>query len=151
MNENLEIERKFLVESNEWKSEVTGSIEIEQGYIDLPEGNKLRIRVTKNSLGKEGYITMKTNIKDLKFTRVEYESLIDESVATAILSKCLKTIKKTRHFVDHEGFEFSIDDFHGSGLLLAEIELNSEGQEFPIPKWLGEEVSYSEEYFNCNM
>ena len=63
------------------------------------------------------------------------------------------TIDKTRHYVEYKGFTWEVDEFHGdnNGLVVAEIELESEDEDFEIPDWAGEEVTPDERYYNMNL
>lgn len=141
----LEIERKFLVTNDTWKREVNGSTVIKQGYLNSTPERTVRIRVR----GEKGYLTIKG--KNESLTRKEFEYEIPLKEAEQLLELCEKPIiEKTRHLVQQGNFTWEIDVFDGynQGLTVAEIELESEEQQFKIPNWIGKEVSNDARYYN---
>jgi adenylate cyclase len=142
-----EIERKFLVKGDAWR---TGAGEpIRQGYLhNQPEG-VIRVR-TK---GQRAYLTIKGNKSGI--TRLEFEYEIPADEANQILDTlCMKPlIEKVRHEVYVGGFKWEVDEFLGenAGLVVAEIELVDEDQDFPKPDWVGSEVSEDFRYHNANL
>lgn len=142
----LEIERKFLVTGN-FEQDAFKSIRITQGYISLDPERIVRIRRTDD----KAYLTIKSMAGKSGITRFEWEKEISPEDADMLLKLCVQgVIDKTRFFVDIENKTFEVDVFHGDneGLIIAEIELNSESENFPKPAWLGEEVSFDERYYN---
>ena len=140
----LEIERKFLLASADWRSEVSHSEDMRQGYLG-GDGVSLRIRIA----GKAAWL----NIKELRqgASRREFEYLVPLDDALQLMDLAREgRIEKTRHYVPHQGFTWEIDEFRGAnaGLVVAEIELAEIGQDFPRPPWLGEEVTEQERYYN---
>lgn len=145
----VEIERKFLVDKSKWeKARPKVGAKIIQGYILKTREKTVRIRIK----GDSGLITIKGETKGI--SRPEFEFLIPKSEAEEILNEfCPKTIIKIRYELMFDGFVWEIDEFESpkAGLILAEIELSNENQEFLKPDWLGKEVSNEPEYFNANM
>ncbi|MBU2513339.1 CYTH domain-containing protein [bacterium] len=143
----IEIERKFLVKDNNWRG-VEGT-RFRQGYLNREIDRTVRVRIA----GDHGFITIKG--KTTKATRPEFEYEIPLKDAEEMLDTlCLRPlIEKTRYLVEFEGAIFEVDEFTGenSGLVIAELELNTESQPFPKPDWLGEEVTNDPRYFNSNL
>jgi adenylate cyclase len=142
-----EIERKFLVKGESWRA--GAGMVIRQGYLHNEIEGTVRIR-TK---GERAYLTIKGSTTGI--TRLEFEYEIPVEEANQILDElCLKPlIEKTRYEVHLGGFKWEIDEFLGEndGLVVAEIELEDESQEFPRPDWLGMEVSEDFRYQNANL
>ena len=144
-----EIERKFLVNGDHWRSNVDPGSFYRQGYLSLDEARSVRIRVA----GNKAWINVKGKIST--FSRHEYEYAIPAQDAQELLENlCLKPlIEKTRYRLVFSDLVWEIDEFNGanSGLIIAEVELQSEEQEFESPHWLGEEVSHDPRYLNINL
>jgi adenylate cyclase len=142
-----EIERKFLVIGDAWHSE-DGTL-IRQGYMHNDVNGTVRVR-TK---GERAYLTIKGGL--IGITRTEFEYKIPLADANQMLDQLCQgpLIEKIRHEVHIEGFIWEIDEFLGenTGLVVAEIELKNEDQEFPKPDWLGQEVSQDARYLNANL
>jgi CYTH domain-containing protein len=142
-----EIERKFLLKNDKWKKTAKSEY-ICQGYMRTEKG-AVRVRI----FGEKAFITIKG--KTEKITRKEFEYEIPVADARELLDNFCERpyIEKTRNKIEFKGFEWIVDEFHGenAGLLLAELELDSEDQEFPVPEWIGEEVSGDPRYFNSNL
>ena len=143
---NNEIERKFLLKNSDWKKIADAGICIKQGYLNSSTRLTTRIR-TK---GNQGFITIKG--KTIGISRAEFEYEIPFEDALNLLKLCQNSIiEKTRFEVKIENQSWEIDVFEGEnqGLIVAEIELNSETESFEKPEWLGEEVSFENKYFNA--
>lgn len=144
-----EIERKFLVTNDSWKKEVTSTAEYTQGYLATERSCSIRIRVEQNRAS--------LNIKSatLGISRNEYDYPIPLSEANEILQDlCIKPLlKKTRYHVPHGTHVWEIDVFDGDnkGLVVAEIELETQDELFSRPDWLGEEVSDDPRYYNVRL
>ena len=151
MSKLIEIERKFLP-SNSFKiSEIEKlsqrKYHIAQGYISNDPERTVRIRTKAD----KGYITIKGISNKNGATRFEWEKEISANEAIELLQLCQKgTIIKTRYEVLFEGNVFEIDVFENEnkGLIIIEIELESENQIFDKPLWLGKEVTTDFRYFN---
>ena len=143
-----EIERKYLVISDEWRG-LSEGIMYRQGYLSSQKKRIVRIR----TIHDKGFVTIKGMNSGI--TRAEYEYEIPLADANEMLdSLCLKPlIEKKRYKIIYEGLTWEVDEFFSEnlGLIIAEIELKSEDQKIPKPKWLGEEVSYQSKYFNANL
>lgn len=144
-----EIERKFLVRNDSWRASVRKSTPFHQGYLCTETERNVRVR-TK---GDKAVLTIKGKAEGLR--RLEFEYAIPMSDAETILDTlCLPTvIQKTRHLVDHGGLVWEIDEFAGAneGLVVAEVELESEDQQVDLPPWVGDEVSDDPKYLNANL
>ena len=144
----IEIERKFLVKSDQFKVEAFTQNKIAQGYLSsLPE-RTVRIRIKAN----KGFITIKGIGQQGGMSRFEWENEIPLDEAQQLLTLCEKgKIEKTRFEIKSGDHIFEVDEFYGEneGLVMAEIELKSETDSFKIPDWLGEEVTNDERYYNA--
>lgn len=144
----IEIERKFLLKNDMWRSLARGT-KYRQGYLNSTKERTVRVRTIDDS----GYLTIKGPNKGA--TRVEYEYDIPERDATAMLNDlCEKPIiEKNRHKIDFAGLVWEVDEFFGenTGLIVAEVELESEDQRFEKPEWIGDEVTGDPKYYNANL
>ncbi len=143
----LEIERKFLVGSNDYKLSAK-AVDIKQAYLSVDENMAIRVRL-------EG-IQASINIKSKKSERVnhEFEYVIPLDEAQSLIRMSLyPIIEKTRHMVEYKGKAWEVDEFHGynAELTVAEIELDDENEAFEKPPWLGEEVTADYRYLNSNL
>lgn len=141
-----EIERKFLVTGDDWRS--APGKPYKQGYLSLDPERIVRVR----RAGEKAFITVKGSTEGV--TRAEYEYAIPPDEAEEMLALCAgAVIDKTRHVVEFGGKKWEVDDFQGdnAGLVVAEIELKSEDEEFARPPWLGREVSDDDRYFNASL
>ena len=144
----VEIERKFLVTSEEFKSEATTKHEIAQGYLNSNPDRTVRIRIK----GESGFITIKGKSNETGTTRFEWETEISLLEAKPLLLLCEKgVIHKTRYEITVGKHVFEVDEFHGDneGLIIAEIELSNENEHFKKPDWLGKEVTNDIRYYNA--
>ncbi|MBU3917696.1 CYTH domain-containing protein [bacterium] len=143
-----EIERKFLLKNDSWRENAVGT-GFRQGYLPTRDECVVRVRIA----GYNAYLTIKG--RNVGISRLEFEYAIPVSEADSMLDKlCVKPIiEKTRYNVSHEGLLWEIDVFTGEneGLILAEIELNTEEQQIQLPEWIGEEVSEDPKYYNSNL
>ncbi|WP_417847483.1 CYTH domain-containing protein [Thalassoglobus sp.] len=141
----VEIERKFLVLKSYQQGE---PILYRQGYLSREPGRTVRIRVA----GESAWITIKSSTQN--FSRQEFEYPIPLPDAQELLLLCVGSIvEKYRWRVPHGKHVWEVDEFLGdnSGLIVAEIELNSEDELFDLPPWIGEEVSSDMRYHNSNL
>lgn len=144
----VEIERKFLVENNDWeKLPRVLYVVIDQGYLMQDDDHVLRIR----TFGREGWLTIKS--ANAGMTRMEYEYPIRYGDALVLLNKCRTRITKERIGIIVGEQEWTIDVFGGKnqGLVLAEIELESEDTELKLPEWIGVEVTAHKQYYNADL
>jgi len=143
----IEIERKFLVNSDAFKKESYASYTIKQGFLNSDKLRTVRVRI-KND---KGYLTVKGKSTANGLSRFEWEKEISKSDAEALLQLCEPgIIDKTRYEVRSNAHIFEIDEFYGDneGLIVAEVELNSENESYKKPDWLGEEVTGDIKYYN---
>lgn len=141
-----EIERKFLVRGNGWRT--NAGIHVVQGYLSREKEHTVRIRLT----GTKAFISVKSTTVGASRPEFEYEIPVDDG--EQLLKFCTKPlIEKTRHIVEYGGITWEIDEFHGvnTGLVIAEVELKSEEQSFERPPWLGTEVTEDPLYYNSNL
>lgn len=144
----IEIERKFLVTSSTFKSEAFTKKRIKQGYLSAVPERTVRVR-TK---GEQAFLTIKGASNESGMSRYEWEKEITVLEAESLLLLCEKgIIDKTRYEVKIGKHVYEIDEFHGEneGLIMAEIELNSESEIFEKPLWLGKEVTNDKRYYNA--
>lgn len=145
----LEIERKFLVKGD-FKSHAYGHEEIMQGYLSSVPERTVRVR-TK---GDKAYLTIKGIGNESGTSRYEWEKEIPVDEARELIKLCEPgVIDKMRYYVKSGKHTFEVDEFSGEnkGLIIAEIELNSEDEEFDKPDWLGEEVTGDQRYYNASL
>ncbi|MGD9081319.1 MAG: CYTH domain-containing protein [Desulfobacterales bacterium] len=141
-----EIERKFLVREGSWRNEK--GTRYRQGYLSSVKERVVRVR----TINDKGYLTIKG--LTVGASRLEFEYEIPRQDTDLLLGICEKPlIEKIRFKVEEKGFVWEIDEFLGEnqGLIVAEIELESENQDFPKPDWVLEEVTGDPRYFNSNL
>ena len=144
---NIETERKFLVKDTSYKAEATESHRLTQGYICKDSGRTVRVRLWDD----RAVLTIKGPGSASGMSRYEWEKEISAEDARDLFLLCRDgIIDKTRHIVPADGKIFEVDEFHGenAGLVMAEIELASEDEEFTRPAWLGKEVTGDRRYYN---
>jgi adenylate cyclase len=143
----IEIEKKFLVLNNSFKTAAFAKNRIAQGYLSSVPERTVRVRIK----GDKGYLTIKGTSNDTGMSRFEWEKEIPVEEAQQLLLLCEKgVIDKTRFEVKIGNHIFEVDEFYGEneGLIIAEIELDSETETFEKPHWLGEEVTNDKRYYN---
>ena len=148
----IEIERKFLIIGDDWRTQVEKSVRMAQGYLNdmqaLRAGSQkasVRVRIA----GSQAFLNMKS--RELGHTRQEFDYEIPMADAEDLLKLCVGgLIDKTRHYVRHAGFLWEIDVFEGenAGLQVAEIELPSADTVFERPDWAGRQVTDELRYYN---
>jgi adenylate cyclase len=145
----LEIERKFLIRSEEWREKVTSRELLRQGYLSSGSQCSIRARVA----GEQAWLNLKARRSGM--TRLEFEYPIPVEDANQILNELARgpILEKYRHLIPAGDYVWEVDEFLGAnaGLIVAEIELPSEGAQFERPSWLGEEVTEDERYYNFNL
>jgi adenylate cyclase len=143
----VEIERKFLVSSNAFKEEAFTQNRIKQGYLSAVPERTVRVRIK----GEKGFLTIKGISNESGLSRFEWEKEIPVDEAEKLLLLCeAGVIDKTRFEIKMGGHIFEVDEFYGEneGLVMAEIELESESETFEKPVWLGQEVTNDKRYYN---
>ncbi|MBK5719708.1 CYTH domain-containing protein [Dysgonomonas sp. Marseille-P4677] len=145
----LEIERKFLVIGN-YKQYAYADEEIVQGYLSSIAERTVRIRIK----GDKAYITIKGISNESGLSRYEWEKEIPVNEAHELIKLCEPgIIDKVRYYVRNGERTFEVDEFRGDndGLVIAEIELDSESEVFDRPTWLGDEVTGDIRYYNASL
>lgn len=142
-----EIERKFLVSGDSWRG--SEGVMVRQGHLSLDKERVVRVRTA----GEKGFLTIKGKAEGLTRPEYEYEIPIQDA------EEMLKTvctghlIEKIRYYVEYEGLTWEIDEFKGEnqGLVVAEVEIETEDQPIVKPDWVGDEVSGDTRYLNVNL
>lgn len=147
---SLEIERKFLVNGNDYVKAAYDRYGIVQGYIAHQNGNTVRIRITDT----DAILTIKGPSDEKGMSRYEWNHKIDVEDAKELLALCGSgLIEKTRYLVHSGPHVFEVDEFHGDneGLVVAEVELQSETEPFERPEFIGQEVTGDRRYYNSHL
>ena len=143
-----EIERKYLIDNDSWREGAYGTT-YRQGYLSTVKERTVRVR----TINEKGFLTIKGIT--IGATRMEFEYEIPAAEATEMLDElCEKPIiEKTRYKIPHAGLTWEVDEFAGvnQGLIVAEVELESEAQAIDLPPWAGKEVSGDPRYYNANL
>ncbi|WP_405400395.1 CYTH domain-containing protein [Maribacter sp. Asnod2-G09] len=146
----IEIERKFLVKSDDYKSEATSKTRIVQGFLNTDPSRTVRVRIK----GDLGFINVKGKSNKTGTSRFEWEKEISVEEAESLLKLCEKGIlNKTRYEITIGNHVYEVDEFYddNEGLTVAEIELNDENESFQKPAWLGIEVTGEVKYYNSQI
>ncbi|MDO6471304.1 CYTH domain-containing protein [Maribacter sp. 1_MG-2023] len=146
----IEIERKFLVKSDDYKSEAASKTRIVQGFLNTDPNRTVRVRIK----GDLGFITVKGKSNETGTSRFEWEKEISVEEAESLLKLCEKGIlNKTRYEITIGNHVYEVDEFYddNEGLTVAEIELNDENESFQKPAWLGIEVTGEVKYYNSQI
>ena len=147
---SVEIERKFLVKNDDFKNKSYQKKSIQQGFLNSDKNRVVRIRITDDT----AFITVKGKSNTSGTTRFEWEKEIKKEDGEKLLLLCEPSlIEKTRYYVKKRNHVFEADEFFGDnlGLIVAEIELNSENEVFEKPSWLGKEVTGIVKYYNSSL
>lgn len=148
--EHLEIERKFLVNSETFKQQATSQTRIVQGFLNTDPERTVRVRIR----GEKGFLTVKGASNESGTTRFEWETEISVAEAANLIDLCEAGIlEKVRFEVPLGKHNFEVDEFLGEnkGLILAEVELSHEDERFERPDWLGQEVTGQVQYYNSQL
>lgn len=144
----IEIERKFLVGGDGWRRQAASQTRFSQGYLCRDPARTVRVRIA----GDAAFLTIKGATTGA--TRAEFEYAVPLADAQQLLAMCDgPVVEKVRHLCPFEGMTWEVDEFLGAnaGLVVAEIELDTEGQAFARPAWLGAEVTGDARYVNANL
>ncbi len=144
----IEIERKFLVKSDAFLKLFKTQNRIVQGYLSSVPERTVRVRIK----GEKGFLTIKGKSNESGLSRMEWEKEIDVKEAELLLQICESgVIDKVRYEIEVGKHTIEVDVFEGEnkGLILAEIELQTENELFEKPEWLGKEVTGNERYYNA--
>jgi CYTH domain-containing protein len=148
----MEIERKYLVQGENYKQMAVAHHHIRQGYISREKTGTVRVRISDD----KAFLTIKGKPAAGHFARYEWEQEIDVTDAKELLKLCQGTIiDKTRWIIPatEAGLKWEVDEFHGKheGLIVAEIELEHEQQVVALPSFIDKEVTDDPRYYNANM
>ena len=144
---NIEIERKFLLLNNLWKSEAIG-VHYKQAYLNEKGDNTIRVRIE----GNQAKLTIKSKATNISRMEFEYDIPMEDAEKLFLIAKT-PAVEKYRYKIEYAGNIWEVDEFLGDneGLVIAEIELKSENQPFQKPSWIGMEVSGDKRYTNANL
>ena len=144
----VEIERKFLPAGDGWRA-LGEPVLLRQGYLSSNPERTVRVRVE----GGQGTMTIKG--KSVGATRGEWEYPIPLADANELLNRLCEQpiIEKYRRRIPFAGNVWEVDEFLGAnqGLVVAEVELDAEEQQFDKPAWIGAEVTDDPRYFNSSL
>ncbi len=146
---SIEIERRFIVKSNEWETDAHSPQNLRQGYlVNESNGWIVRIRISDQ---EKAWLTLKSKLNKVSSNEFEYELPINE--AEEIWKLTSDRIHKTRYHLNIKQETWVIDCFHGANkpLIIAEIELKSSDQKINIPNWCGPEVSGQYQWSNASL
>lgn len=145
----VEIERKYLVINDKWKSFVESESAMKQGYLATVDNASIRVRVAKG----KAFLNIKSATLGIRRAEYEYEiplqdgeEMLADLISGAVIDKVRYKVRCGNHIWD-------LDRFHGdnAGLVVAEVELNAEDEAFEIPEWVGAEVSGDPKYYNASL
>ena len=144
-----EIERKFLVVSDSWQGEATGSALLRQGYLSSNAKATVRVRTRDDAAA---VLTLKGATQGMSRAEYEYDIPIEDAREMLVMAEP-HTLEKRRHVVPFAGLTWEVDVFAGrhAGLVLAEVELESEDQPVALPEWVGAEVTDDDRYYNASL
>lgn len=143
-----EIERKFLVVGDDWRTLGKGTVYC-QGYLAASKDRTIRVRIA----GDRAFLTIKGASQGISRAEFEY-SIPVEDAQQMLETLCDRPfIQKTRYKIEWEGYLWEVDEFEAEnkGLIMAEVELEDANQPLSVPPWIGEEVSHDARYFNANL
>ncbi|MBF0143389.1 MAG: CYTH domain-containing protein [Magnetococcales bacterium] len=144
----IEIERRFLAQGDLWRTGAVGVV-YRQGFLSTVKERVVRVRLA----GNVGSLTIKGLARG--FTRAEFNYPLPTADAVEMLDTLCERplIEKIRHTITFGGVTWEVDEFLGenAGLVIAEVELAEENQDFALPPWVGREVSGESRYFNANL
>jgi|SRR5690606_18710915 adenylate cyclase len=146
----IEIERKFLVTSDAYKTEAYRQSRIVQGFLNTHKERTVRVRIQ----GDKGFLTIKGASSADGLSRFEWEKELSVTECEALLKLCERgIIEKIRYEINFGNHIFEVDEFFGDnrGLVIAEIELSNEMETFEKPSWLGNEVTGDIRYYNSQL
>ncbi|KRA20216.1 CYTH domain-containing protein [Lysobacter sp. Root604] len=148
----IEIERKFLVSGDGWRAAAREVVPMAQGYLNdlaILDSGAMKASVRVRIAGDAAYLNLKS--RELGHTRQEFDYPIPVADARALMALCTGgTIDKRRHYVEHQGHLWEVDEFLGdnAGLVVAELELQHADEAYARPDWLGREVTDAARYYN---
>ena len=148
----IEIERKFLVTGDAWRSAAHKVVPMAQGYLNglaMVEDGSQKASVRVRIEGERAFLNLKS--RELGHTRQEFDYPIPVEDARQLLALCVGgLVEKRRHYVRDGGHLWEVDEFLGdnAGLVVAEIELSGVDEAFEAPSWIGVEATHAPRYYN---
>lgn len=144
-----EIERKFLISDDGWKSSVESSARLQQGYLSTSAKATVRVRIYDD---RDAVLTLKGKPEGISRAEFEYAIPLEDARELMAMAKP-NIIEKRRHKVRFEAHIWEIDVFEGQheGLILAEVEMQSADEHVVLPTWIGREVSEDDRYANASL
>lgn len=144
-----EIERKFLVRDDGWQALIIKSTAIRQGYLSSNAKATVRVRSRDD---REAFLTLKGAVHGRSRAEYEYEIPVGDGRELLLMAEP-HVLEKQRHLVPWGGLTWEVDVFGGrhQGLVIAEVELESEDQHVQIPDWIGREVTHDDRYYNASL
>lgn len=148
----IEIERKFLLANDSWRDAAHKVVPMAQGYLNdlaMVDSGAMQVSVRVRIEGDAAFLNMKS--REAGPSRQEFDYAIPVADARALLALCVGgRIDKRRHYVEHAGHLWEIDEFFGdnAGLVVAEIELGHVDESFAKPAWAGAEATHAKRYYN---
>lgn len=145
----IEIERKYLVAGDGWRDLVRTTQQLRQGYLTAGGGVTVRVRTIDDSTA---YLTIKSGGSALARSEFEYEIPVTDARQMLGYSRGAQ-IEKIRYSLDLPGGDWVIDEFQGrhTGLMIAEVELQSAAGALDLPDWIGDEVTGDPQYYNSSL
>ncbi len=144
----LEIEYKYLVKNDAYRTLAFSSECIRQGYLNRDPLRTVRVRIK----GDKGFLTVKGINSGA--VREEFEYEIPVADARRLLCLCVPPgLEQVRYMVEYPGQIWEVDEVTGEreGLVTAVIELKSPDEKFEIPDFVGEDVTGNPAYYNSNL
>ena len=144
----FEIEHKYLVINDLFKTMATGKVDVRQGYLNRNPDRTVRVR----TMGTNGFLTVKSRNHGAKRLEFEYEIPYKDAQEILKLAEA-GIVEKTRYFVPFGGLIWEVDEFHGSqsGVVVAEVEIPDDGITYEKPPFIGEDITGDPAYYNSNM
>lgn len=145
----FEIERKFVVVGDGWRGLATDSHLLRQGYLSSNAKATVRVRSWDDA---RAVITLKGAARGLRRAEYEYEIPIEDARDMLEMARP-HVLEKRRHLVPFAGLLWEVDIFEGrhAGLMIAEVELESEDQHVELPDWVGAEVTHDNRFYNASL
>ena len=145
----IEIERRFLVENEDWKDQVIRSQDFSQAYLNSSVDEwATRVRIIDNN---KGYITLKSSLNGLLNYEFEYSIPRKDAIELIQLSKYKITKIRYQLKINKKNWVVDVFEKSNSGLKIAEIELNSESEEIRVPSWCGQEITGIKSLSNASL
>jgi len=144
-----EIERKFLVSSEEWRQSVKNSARLQQGYLSTSAKATVRVRIYDD---RDAVLTLKGKADGISRAEFEYPIPLEDARQLMDMAKP-HIVEKRRFDVPFAGHLWEVDVFEGqhAGLILAEVEMQTVDEHVVLPIWVGKEVSTDDRYANASL